>query len=182
MIGIIAAVSANGVIGITGEDGKGKLPWDYPADMKYFRETTKDGNIIFGRKTFESIGKPLPRRRNIVISRTKVDVPKVETYPSVAEAMARLDQDHADAVRAFEAPHSDMLVVRQNTWFAGGTRIYEEGMSYANEIHLTTTPDVITQAGAVRFPFINPRQFEVSSWTRLDPVDDTLRLFIYKRV
>ena len=50
------------------------LPFDYPTDMKYFRETTKGATIIMGRKTFESIGRALPKRRNIVISRTKVEV------------------------------------------------------------------------------------------------------------
>lgn len=180
MIGIIAAVSHNGVIGIT-ENGIPKLPFNHPADMKYFRGTTKESNIIMGRRTFESIGKPLPRRRNIVISRTKIDVPGIETFASITDALVRLDEDQAETIRIFEAPNSDMMVIRQNTWFCGGARIYEEAMTHADEIHLTVTPDMITRDDAVRFPWINPRDWEIKSWERLTPGDDTLRLYVYKR-
>jgi dihydrofolate reductase len=182
MIGLIAAVSANGVIGITDENGKGKLPWDYPADMKYFKTTTANSIIIFGRKTFESIGRALPKRRNIVISSKPVDVAGVETFPSVKSAMEQFDKEYEESKIIFESPDMDMLVVRQNIWFAGGARIYEEGMQYAEEIHLTVTPDVITQADAVRFPWINPRKFEIKEWRQLTPGDDTLRLYIYKKI
>jgi dihydrofolate reductase len=177
MIGIIAAVSSNGVIGVDG-----KLPWDYPADMKYFRTTTANSTIIFGRKTFESIGRKLPKRRNIVISSKKIEVEGVETFSSVADAWDQFDKEHRDARSWVEAPDMDMLYVPQNIWFAGGARIYEAGMDYAEEIHLTTVPDVIDRDDAVRFPFINPRKFEVKSWVQLTPGDDTLRLYVYKKI
>ena len=176
MIGIIAAVSHNGVIGVDN-----KIPWDYPADMKYFRTTTAGGNVIFGRKTFESIGRALPKRRNIVISRTKVDVPGVETFPTITEALVRIEDDNPKAVAMFSgAP--EVQVIPANTWFCGGSSIYEEGMDHADEIHLTVTPDVIRRSDAVRFPLISPRLFEVKSWTQLTPGDDTLRLYVYKRL
>ena len=177
MIGMIAAVSSNGVIGIDN-----KLPFDYPADMKYFRETTKGATIIMGRKTFESIGRALPKRRNIVVSSQKVDVPGVETFSNVKSVMEKIEREHKDARSWVEAPDMDMLYVPQNIWFAGGARIYEAGMDYAEEIHLTTTPDVIERDDAVRFPFINPRKFEIKSWTQLTPGDDTLRLYVYKKI
>lgn len=63
-LNLIAAVSRNGVIG-----ARGTLPWHLPEDFKYFKETTLGHAVIMGRKTFESIGKPLPHRRNIVVSR-----------------------------------------------------------------------------------------------------------------
>ena len=66
MIVIIAAVSKNNVIG---KDNK--LLWSIPADMKMFKETTSGSDIIMGRKTYDSIGRPLPKRTNIVISRNK---------------------------------------------------------------------------------------------------------------
>ncbi|MEB0161221.1 dihydrofolate reductase, partial [Pseudomonas sp. AH2 (2023)] len=50
-----------------GKDGK--LPWHYPADLKFFKETTLNQTVVMGRKTYESIGKPLPKRLNIVLSR-----------------------------------------------------------------------------------------------------------------
>jgi dihydrofolate reductase len=176
MIGIIAAVSHNGVMGVDN-----KLPWDYPADMKYFRTTTAGANVIFGRKTFESIGRALPKRRNIVISRTKVDVVGVETFSSITEALAQIDEDNLTAMSAF-TPASGITVIPANTWFCGGARVYEEAMDHADQIHLTVTPDVIRQDDAVRFPWINPRDWQPKSWVQLTPGDDTLRLYIYDRI
>ena len=66
MISIIAAVSKNGVIGVDN-----KLPWNLPEDLKRFKELTTNNVVIMGRKTYESIGKPLPNRINIVVTRNK---------------------------------------------------------------------------------------------------------------
>src|SRR5665647_467468 len=63
MISIISAIGKNNEIG-----KKNELLWDLPADMKHFRETTKGHTVIMGQRTFESIGKPLPNRRNIVLT------------------------------------------------------------------------------------------------------------------
>ena len=60
MIGIIAAVAKNGVIGC-----KGRIPWNIPEDMKYFRRITDGSSIIMGRRTYEGIMRPLPNRLNI---------------------------------------------------------------------------------------------------------------------
>lgn len=175
MIGIIAAVSHNGVMGVDN-----KLPWDYPADMKYFRTTTAGGNVIFGRKTFESIGRALPKRRNIVISRTKVDVQGIETFSSIADALASIKEADEKALASITGP--GVITLPSNTWFCGGARVYEEAMDHADEIHLTITPDVIRRDDAIRFPWINPRIFEVKSWVQLTPGDDALRLYIYNRI
>lgn len=175
MIGIIAAVSHNGVIGVDN-----KIPWDYPADMKYFRTTTAGGNVIFGRKTFESIGRALPKRRNIVISRTKIDVPGVETFVSITDALVQIKEDEEKAKATFNTP--GMTLIPANTWFCGGSSIYEEGMDHADQIHLTVAPDVIRRSDAVRFPLINPRHFAIKSWNQLTPGDDTLRVYLYERV
>jgi len=175
MIGIIAAVSQNGVIGVDN-----KLPFDYPADMKHFRTTTANSNVIFGRKTFESIGRALPKRRNIVISKVKVGAEGIETFPSISAALEQIKADE-DKAQAMFVGASGTLVQLTNTWFCGGASIYEEGMNYAHTIHLTVTPDVITRSDAVRFPWINPRKFEIESWKQLTPGDDTLRLYVYQR-
>ena len=63
-INIIVAMANNGVIGLDG-----KLPWHIPMDLVYFKTQTIGHSVIMGRKTFESIGKPLPNRRNIIITR-----------------------------------------------------------------------------------------------------------------
>jgi dihydrofolate reductase len=159
---MIAAVSFNGIIGIDG-----KIPWNYPADMKYFRECTKNSTIIMGRKTFEEISKALPKRRNIVISSRPVDAPDVETFSNIADAIFKYKDEPADI------------------WFIGGASIYQAGMAYAEEIHLTLTPDVIEGENPVRFPWINPLDFHTPMYIELKdlvPGDPTLKLAIYKRV
>ena len=75
-LSIIAAVAANGVIG-----NNNQLPWRYPKDMKRFVEITKKiGVVVMGRKTYESIGKPLPDRINMVVSKTMVPSPSIPTF------------------------------------------------------------------------------------------------------
>jgi dihydrofolate reductase len=162
MIGLIAAVSHNGIIGV-----ENKIPWNYSEDMKHFRETTKNSTIIMGRKTFESIGKPLPKRRNIVISSKKIEVGGVETFSSISSVVVEQNPMLPD--------------YRSDVWFIGGASIYEEGMQYADEIHLTLTPDMITAPNAVRFPWINPQHFAVRE---LRPLAEgsKLMLAIYSRI
>lgn len=69
---IVVAVSQNGVIG-----KNGKLPWHIPEDLKFFKELTTGKNIVMGRKTYESIGRPLPNRNNYVMSSRNIDGVKV---------------------------------------------------------------------------------------------------------
>lgn len=169
MISMIAAVSLNGIIGMDN-----KLPWNYPADMKHFRESTLNATIIMGRKTFESVGcRPLPKRRNIVISSRAVDHPGVETFSNLGAALSNACQ----VVTAVAD-----VAVESNVWLVGGVGIYEEGMKYAQEIQLTLVPDVIEGTNVARFPFINPRLFEAQPMQFI-PGDDSgmLRLVTYKR-
>lgn len=84
-ISLIVAASENGVIG---KDNT--LPWHLPDDLKYFRSQTKGKTVIMGRKTFESIGKPLPNRKNIVISSTKSAIDGCEVFPSLGEALMHM--------------------------------------------------------------------------------------------
>lgn len=167
MIKMIAAVSKNGVIG---KDNA--LPFDYPEDLKWFRKNTVNNVVIMGRKTFEGIGKPLPKRENVVISRNKVDVPGIETHVSIE-----------DYFRNEKLKIRDHLV---EYWFVGGARIYEEGMNWAHEIYLTLTPDKIEGEGLVRFPWIDPLRFEWESATPLDQLvemshSSELQVLKYKR-
>lgn len=161
MIGIIAAVTVNGVIGV-----ENKLPFDYPEDMKHFRTTTANSTIIMGRKTFEGIGRALPKRRNIVISSRTIEVPGVETFASVDAAM--------EATQMMSQP----------IWFIGGASIYEEGMKHANLIVLTLTPDVELRTPAIKFPWINPNEFELKSINPLVPENPSclLKLATYEKV
>ena len=86
-LAIIVAIAHNRVIG---KDGK--LPWHISEDLKHFKRLTTGHAVLMGRKTFESIGRPLPNRRNVVISSTPQ--PGVETYRSIPEALEALkDQE-----------------------------------------------------------------------------------------
>jgi dihydrofolate reductase len=142
-IRMIAGVSQNGVIGIT-KGGVGVIPWSYPADLKRFKERTMNSTIIMGRTTWESIGRALPARSNIVISRTIVQNNKVLTCSSIGEALAG---------------------TREDVWLIGGEGIFREGMKYADEIDVTIIPKIVEDSSSVRFPWINPMEFRLASST-----------------
>ncbi len=165
MIGIIAAVSSNGVIG-----QNGKLPFNYPEDLKHFKKLTLNSNVIMGRLTFESLGSPLPHRRNIIISSELSDFGflgdpgSYEVQPNVACAI-----------------EGKLYMSKCPTWFIGGASIYQEGMKYADTIILTLTSDIINGEGLVRFPFINPSIFKLENIVPLE-TDNRLKIATYKRI
>jgi dihydrofolate reductase len=115
-LALIVAVARRGVIG-----RDGALPWHLSEDLKHFKETTKGHAVIMGRKTHESIGRALPGRRNIVVSRSKGAVlAGCERAPSLREAIAM-------ARRTDPCP-----------FVIGGASLYEEALPLATELHLTT--------------------------------------------
>jgi dihydrofolate reductase len=117
-IALIAAIAQNRVIG-----NRGSMPWHIPADLKRFKALTLGHPIVMGRKTFESIGRPLPGRRNIVIS--SQGVAGVECYTSFDAALQILK----DEVRIF---------------VIGGGKLYASALPRADELYLTfvhSTPD-----------------------------------------
>jgi len=82
-LSIVVAMDNNGLIG---KDNQ--LPWHLPADLAYFKKITTGKSILMGRKTYDSIGRPLPNRRNIVITRnTKIIIPECEVVSSIDEAL-----------------------------------------------------------------------------------------------
>jgi len=132
VIGLIAAVSPEGVIGLDN-----KLPWSHPGDLKRFMQITSGGTVAMGRLTFESMqSRPLPRRRNIVI--TSRPIAGVECVKSVEEAVAL---------------GADPL------WFIGGASVFKEAMRVAELIDLTYVPDHVTAPHAVHFPSIDESVF-----------------------
>ncbi len=134
MRGIIYAASPEGVIG-----ANGTIPWRYPGDWKRFKRITLGATVIMGRKTFASIGKPLPGRRNIVVTGSPIDMPGVECARGLPEAIA--------------------LAGDADIWFIGGARIYEDAMPYADRIDVTYVPDHVDVPDAVRAPAIDERAF-----------------------
>lgn len=161
IVGMIAAVSRNGVIG-----KNNSIPWNYPEDTRFFKvmtSTTKIPSVvIMGRKTFESVGSiPLPKRRNIVITSKPID--EVETYESVDQAMDKIGREEVDV------------------WFIGGAGIYREGMKYAKVIYLTMIPESVEGNDVSCFPWIDPTQFTVQEYITLHNADgkDTLKVAKY---
>ena len=113
MIYHVVAVSKNGVIG-----KNGKLPWRFPADLKFFKNLTTGHTVIMGRKTFDSIGKPLPNRENIVISRhPRPETAGVKFAETVDQALGR-------------AQKGEIFII-------GGASIYRETAHLIDGIYLT---------------------------------------------
>jgi dihydrofolate reductase len=109
----ISAMSRNRVIGRDNQ-----LPWNLPDDLRFFRETTKGGRLIMGRKTFASIGRPLPGRETVVLSRDpSIDLPGV------------------CIVRDLEA--LDALQTDRPVWVCGGAEIYRQLLPACSELLLT---------------------------------------------
>lgn len=115
MISLIAAVAQNGVIG-----KNGGLPWHLPEDLKYFKKLTMGHWIVMGRKTFASIGKPLPGRKNIVLTRDRdFRAQGVEVFHNLEHLLERIPEEEevfviggADIFRQF-LPYADMLYFTQ---------------------------------------------------------------------
>lgn len=114
-ISIIVAISENNAIG---KDNQ--LLWHLPADLKHFKQITSGHPILMGRKTYDSIGRPLPNRRNIVISRQKeLAIPGVEVVSSIDEAIS-------------------LCVQEEEIFIIGGAEIYKSALSSCDRIYLTT--------------------------------------------
>lgn len=112
MIKIIAAMSKNRVIG---KDNQ--LIWKLSSDLKRFKELTNGNPVVMGRKTYESIGKPLPNRRNIIITRNlEYEVDGCEIVSSLEEAL---------------------LLTNNNCFIIGGGEIYKQSLEFADKIYLT---------------------------------------------
>lgn len=143
MIRLIAAVGYNNEIGLDN-----KLLWDIPEEMKVFIEHTRGRTILMGRNTFESIGKPLPNRINLVVSRTVTEIPGTIVYSHVADAVAE---------------HPDLVII-------GGAQIYRECIGIADELIISHVPLSFPEADTY-FP-----EFE-HMFTRTETLNDSAPLF-----
>lgn len=140
-ISIIVAMSLNRVIGVNNS-----LPWRLSEDLKHFKSLTSGNTIIMGRKTYESIGKPLPNRRNIVISRN------VNTSYEGVEVVHSLDD-------AFTISKND-----NNIFVIGGSNIYEQALDRVDILYITEIKKNFL--GDVFFP-----ELEKDQWKELSRED-----------
>ena len=113
-ISIVAAMGHGRVIG-----SENQMPWHLPADLKHFKAVTMGKPVVMGRKTYESIGKPLPGRRNVVVSRQQ-----------------DLKIPGCDVVMSFDAI-LDLLHKQPEVMVIGGGSIYEQAMLRASRMYLT---------------------------------------------
>lgn len=140
-VSLIAAVAANGVIGREGD-----LPWRLPTDLKRFKALTIGKPVIMGRKTWASIGRPLPGRANIVISRS------ADYSAEGAIVVHSLEEALAAARREALATGADEVCV------VGGGEIYRQAIGAADILHITEVPAEVE--GDARFPEIDPAVFD----------------------
>jgi len=138
-LSMIAAMGSNRVIG-----AEGKLPWHEPEDLQYFKATTSGHAVIMGRKTWQALGRPLPKRRNIVVTRqTDFSAPGAEVFSTITAAI--------DAARTGDP--EPMII--------GGGEIYRLALPQVTRIHLT---EVACQpAGDATFPELDPKIWRVAS-------------------
>ena len=164
---LIVAVSDNNAIG-----RKNRLLWNLPEDMKYFREQTTGHPVIMGWMTFQSIGRPLPRRTNIVIS--------LFPWPDAPEEVVVTDSLDAAFAAAEKACAGDS---DKKCFVMGGAYTYAEAMNSVDTLYITHVHDMVEDADAF-FPAIDPQIWEAASAsdTRTDPASGlTYEFVIYRR-
>lgn len=138
---IVAALADNGVIGRSGT-----LPWHLPDDLRRFKSLTMGRPILMGRRTFESIGRPLPGRRNLVLTRSTAALPAgVEGVASLAMALEQC------------AGAAELCVI-------GGADVYRQTLPQADRLELTRVHAIVE--GDVMFP-----EFEPAQWRELARVE-----------
>jgi dihydrofolate reductase len=136
----VVAMAENGVIG-----NEGGLPWHLPADLAHFKAMTMGRPVFMGRRTFDSIGKALPGRRNLVLTRRPIDVPGIEVVASLDDAIARVG----------DVPELSII---------GGAQVWRDTLERIDRIHLTRVH--ATVPGDTMFPTLDP-----SAWTESERRD-----------
>lgn len=147
IISLIAALGNKNVIG-----NNHQLPWHLPADLKYFKKTTMGKPIIMGRKTFSAIGRPLPGRQNIVLTREK----------SFTSAQCDVAHSIAEAIAIAQNKNEIMII--------GGAQIYAEFLPFADKLYLTFVHHDF--AGDTFFPAWNPDEWQQIESQHFQPDDE----------
>ena len=147
MISIIVAIAQNGTIG-----DKNALLWHIKEDMRFFRTTTSGPPVIMGRKTFESLGsKPLPKRKNIVITRSDVEFEGAFVAHSLEEAIAMADDD-------------------AEVFIMGGAQIYAQALDIADRMYITRVER--DYEGDTSFPEVDYSKWKLVAEERYERGED----------
>jgi dihydrofolate reductase len=158
-ISMIAAMDKNRVIGMDND-----IPWKLPRDQAYFRKITLDHTIIMGRKNYESMGKPLDRRKNVILSRSVDAIEGCEVFKSI------------DQVLSIYGEEDELFII-------GGEEIYKQFLPYANRLYITLIDHEFE--GDTYFPLINKDLWEVASVTNGETDKDNpynYTFYVYERI
>ncbi len=152
-ITIIVAKSNNGIIGKDGD-----LPWRLPEDLKRFKRLTTGNIVVMGRKTYDSIGRPLPNRKNIVISRnTSLKIEGVEVEYDLINVLKRNQEE--------------------NVYVIGGGQIYVDALPFTEKLEVTEVD--VELVGDTSFPEIDSSQWkEIFREKRVDPESNLTYSFV----
>ena len=143
-LSLIAALGENRVIGVDNS-----MPWHLPGDFKYFKATTLGKPIIMGRKTWDSLGRPLPGRLNLVVTRqADLQLEGAEVFTSLESAVTR-----AEAWAKEQGVDEVMLI--------GGAQLYAQGLPQADRLYLTRV--ALSPEGDAWFPEVDPAQWVLES-------------------
>ncbi|MDP3452613.1 MAG: dihydrofolate reductase [Bacteroidales bacterium] len=194
-ISIIAAVADNGAIGRNNQ-----LLWHIKEDLRYFKRITTGHTVIMGRKTWESLGKPLPNRRNIVVSSTLLptpcdslsSTPTVEIYSTIEEALAAAAKEPTAVPGQTVQPSISGQPIQQNVsnnsaqevFIIGGGEIYRQTLPYAHKLYLTLVHTNIAYADTF-FPAVNQtewREISRESFNRGETFESPFEFVLFARV
>jgi dihydrofolate reductase len=152
-LSMIAALAENRVIGVDNS-----MPWHLPGDFKYFKATTLGKPIIMGRKTWDSLGRPLPGRLNLVVTRQQnLQLEGAEVFTSLEAAVERAEE------WAAEQGVSEVMLI-------GGAQLYGQALELADRLYLTRV--ALTPEGDAWFPAFDEGQWTLVSNTENPALDD----------
>lgn len=137
---IIVAQADNGVIG-----RNNAMPWHLPRDLRYFKQQTQGHPVIMGRKTYQSLGKALPNRANIVVSRQALDLADAQLAPSLPDAIARASK------------------LGDKLFIIGGAQVYAQALSQGLVDTLLVTHVHASPEGDTFFPAIDTALWQLAS-------------------
>ena len=167
MLSIIVAVAQNGAIGRNNE-----LLWHISEDLKYFKSTTTGHPVIMGRKTYESIGRPLPGRRNIVLTRGAMEIPPIKNPQTTSmEVVNSLDE-------IYRIAQGD-----EEFFVMGGGMLYNETFGKADFLYLTRIYAEAENADTF-FPQVDEREWEVVRESEMKHDEENgidFKFIVYKR-
>ena len=156
-INLIAAIGKNNELGKDND-----LIWRLKADMKFFRDTTMGHPIVMGRKTFESLPKVLPGRKNVVISTNEILNSEIELYKSIKEFLLN-----------YKDYDGDVFII-------GGASIYEQFINMASKLYLTEI-EAKDNCADVYFPKFNKEEFDKEIISDLEENNIKFKHVLYKR-